>query len=503
MPIIPDSDEGVFSFAFGTARGLSAGTLAKAKAIYGTRRLVPGYVGNAYTLTRTDAQILNVPFKADGTVDTAAIATWLGTDTGRVTSWYDQKGSGSVMTQTVAANRPYWAKNGRPGERGAIAMGVTAAPQRFMDIPGAVATNALDVSIIAMQQMNDRSLHTFAPTIPAIQLGSASGVGCTLYGALFETMTPDPTDPADFRIAMSSSVGGTVRNSGLVNTFRPSNCAPAIVSMRSLASGINWRSGSRVATAAAGAAFSGTGGTLGQSNFTTNANYSTNFFALIISSGYTDAEEAAAISELRSIYGVGSPQNVLVWDGDSITSGYETATSFDDRMTSPAYLLRTSMGNNWEMHCLSISGGSTVTGNGHDRVYPAPDSVDALYDATLFPGRRISVLMIGASDIFASVPAATIQTGIQTYCNARRAKGWEVIVCNILPSNAWAAPQNTIRTTVNSWLVANWSSFATAFADVSGAVDWTAGGYLTYTQEGTFPNAAGAAVLADTVRARI
>jgi hypothetical protein len=82
-------------------------------AAYSLRKLNSAYSGPAITVRRSsDNTSQNIGFKADGTLDTTTLLSFVGAGNGFVTAWYDQSGQGKVSTQATAANQPQIVSNG-------------------------------------------------------------------------------------------------------------------------------------------------------------------------------------------------------------------------------------------------------------------------------------------------------------------------------------------------------------------------------------------------------
>lgn len=76
------------------------------------RKLKNGYSGQCLRLRRdSDNAESDFGFGADGIVDQAAIATWLGAAAGYVTTWYDQSGTSNNVTQTTAGAQALYVAN--------------------------------------------------------------------------------------------------------------------------------------------------------------------------------------------------------------------------------------------------------------------------------------------------------------------------------------------------------------------------------------------------------
>jgi lysophospholipase L1-like esterase len=152
----------------------------------------------------------------------------------------------------------------------------------------------------------------------------------------------------------------------------------------------------------------------------------------------------------------------ICFDGDSLTFGYQVALD----SLYPVKLLQT-LGVPWKGRNFAKSG-FRVDQLSSD----AASRVDTYYSSGL--SKNILVFLGGINDILQNGTtgnsAATIHGLINTYCTNRRAAGWKVAVCTI-PSgrNYSTAPGNfeTYRTTINSSIVSNWSSYADVLVDLA------------------------------------
>jgi hypothetical protein len=80
---------------------------SNAAAAYSLRKLDKDYTGNAIRVRRSnDNTEQNIGFTASGDLDTASLKTFVGANSGFVTTWYDQSGNARNATQTTAANQP-------------------------------------------------------------------------------------------------------------------------------------------------------------------------------------------------------------------------------------------------------------------------------------------------------------------------------------------------------------------------------------------------------------
>ena len=77
-----------------------------ASAAYSLRKLDTGYAGSAIQVRReTDNVTQNIGF-VNNQLDIAALTTFLGINSGRVSIWYDQSGNGRHLTSVTATEQP-------------------------------------------------------------------------------------------------------------------------------------------------------------------------------------------------------------------------------------------------------------------------------------------------------------------------------------------------------------------------------------------------------------
>ncbi len=149
---------------------------------------------------------------------------------------------------------------------------------------------------------------------------------------------------------------------------------------------------------------------------------------------------------------------LLVCDGDSLTLG--TQSSGADK-PYPA-LLKFIFGTpKWTVTNLGVSGQSLVT-----CIANAAANVDSLYNAA--NTTNICLCWAGTNDLkLNGRTAAQVYADTITYCQARQAAGWKVVVLTTLPRQNDATFETT-RTTLNTSIRTNWATFADALADVGG-----------------------------------
>lgn len=83
-------------------------TYTGAAASYSLRKMRSAYTGYAIRVRRSsDHTTLDVGFNSDGTLDTTALLSFVGSNSGFVSIWYDQSTNGKNATQPSSADQPY------------------------------------------------------------------------------------------------------------------------------------------------------------------------------------------------------------------------------------------------------------------------------------------------------------------------------------------------------------------------------------------------------------
>jgi len=156
----------------------------------------------------------------------------------------------------------------------------------------------------------------------------------------------------------------------------------------------------------------------------------------------------------RGVSGVGPLNLNTVWVGDSITAGNHLGSPTTERFSrlccnSLAALGHTVVENNIAIPSDFLAG--TTQGA----------TADGLYDSG--KDKNILILMDGINDLASGTSGATNAANTKTFCLARRATGFKIVVCTVLPIND--APTLARTKTNNSTILAD-SSFWDAVADV-------------------------------------
>jgi hypothetical protein len=78
-----------------------------ADAIYSFRKLNPNYTGYCIKVRRSnDNSLLDIGFNVSGNLDTSALMTFIGANSGYIQTWYDQSGSAQDRVQNTSTYQP-------------------------------------------------------------------------------------------------------------------------------------------------------------------------------------------------------------------------------------------------------------------------------------------------------------------------------------------------------------------------------------------------------------
>jgi len=150
-------------------------------------------------------------------------------------------------------------------------------------------------------------------------------------------------------------------------------------------------------------------------------------------------------------------KNVLVTDGDSRTDGWNCSYK------NPFWPLL-SLGESFDVYNTAFGGLSTA-----DLVSRAPINVDP--KLSISSRLNIVVVWVGVNDIAVQdLPAVTAYNNLVSYCTARKAKGWKVIVCTEVSMKGIGSSGvcDSVRTILNDSIRVHWVEFADGIADLAG-----------------------------------
>lgn len=217
-----------------------------------------------------------------------------------------------------------------------------------------------------------------------------------------------------------------------------------------------------------------------------------NTFNDTIDSQGLDIPEADSLHTAANAITVTPPsptKSVIVCDGTSITQG--TGATDPTQFSYPAQLLQ---------HLGSEKYSVSNLGAGGDRmsqIISGSSAVDLLYDPSA--PKNICILEGGTNDLYDGRTGDAVYADIVSYCQARQAVGWKVIVLTILSRNPPALPASfePERAVCNALIRANWRTFADALCDVDADVRLQDPNDQTYFSGPTHPNNAGLTIYAD------
>jgi hypothetical protein len=157
-------------------------TYSGAAAAYSLRKLRAAYTGAAIRVRRSsDNTTLDVGFKADGTLDTTAMLSFVGAGNGFVSIWYDQSGNSLNMVQDTSVLQPTI---------------VTA---------GSVKTDAGKPALIFNQQrLSLPSVNMNISSLSLFYVGNSYGQNAN-YGGLIVMQSVSPSDNPEIRFGLQAS----------------------------------------------------------------------------------------------------------------------------------------------------------------------------------------------------------------------------------------------------------------------------------------------------------
>lgn len=182
----------------------------------------------------------------------------------------------------------------------------------------------------------------------------------------------------------------------------------------------------------------------------------------------------------------------VICDGNSLTVGFPLTA-----LNAYPTIMSAALGQVWKVTNLGVSGQTTA-----DMIADAATQVDVLYSSSF--AKNVVVCWEGTNSIWFGANATTTYNDIVSYCTGRRAAGFKVVVCNILPRTPFDGTQEGYRTTVNSNIASNWATFADARVDVAGDSRLSNAANTTYYQaDGIHLTDAGYAVAAELIGAAV
>lgn len=146
---------------------------------------------------------------------------------------------------------------------------------------------------------------------------------------------------------------------------------------------------------------------------------------------------------------------------------------------------------------------SAVSGSQIATMNTRAAGVDACIPSNRGSKRFVLSVLIGANDLTAATTTTQFLTDLAAYCDARRAAGWKVVLCTLLPNinSGYNAKRNVANTEIRLWTTGG-STIAGVHADYicDLAADATMGpdaasSNTTYYPDGVHPSDAGHTIL--------
>lgn len=418
---------------------------------YGTRKLRAAYAGSAIQVTRaSDSTALAIGFIGNA-LDTATEDAFCAGTSCAITIWYDQSGSGNNAT-AAASTAPHIAAFNKIGNARSILFdsawtGAGNAPASFMTLPAGVAAtfNASSAIVLARTRDIQHVTHIFQWT----NSGSNSLILGRVPSTVFQT---GMYIPAFGQFPTGSFMSATPYVAGYTSSGTQFE---------------SWQDDVINGGGATGNTSPLAGGFIGQAPaMDSYSGYQEMAAIIFYPIGMNDTQRVNLTSSLHWNFQT-TPQARANWvsDGDSITDGYQS--SF---MQNWLRLAEPDLQKPMRITNIALFG-DTLAG----RVGAYASNVAPLFSATA--SDNILTIFAGTNDLGAGSAASGVEASVQSYTSLAHATGYKVIVATILPVFGRTAGQETARQTYNTWLVANWASFADGMADVN--ADPTMGGAST------------------------
>jgi hypothetical protein len=423
---------------------------ATALRAYSTRKIRSAYSGNCWRIKRaSDSTETDIGFNTNGVIDKAAIATFAAGTTYVITKWYDQSTTNDPLVP-ISTQEPTGDLNHFLGSRAGVAYGLTGT-KSLVSVANISTTNPKVYMAAHVRQVADRDFEHLFACGTANRLAVIKGK-LSMYGNGYHDNGRWDAGRSQITAWFTSGADKVVIDGidhpCLATSVSATDCGNA------LTTGFPFYLGTYHA-AAAGQNFAGV------------------FGEAIVFEGTVSGPDDAAIQASQTAFfiGDGTPLDAqafhynVIMEGDSLTFGYGATTN-------PATLVQTAKGADWRIRNVANSGQQLIT----DMTPDAAIQVDPYWDSIYT--KNILVIWAGINDFHNNVgmTAATLETALQSYVAARKAAAvaagttLKVVVTTITacdPANGYiTSGQQTERTTFNTWLRANWNTFADALCDL-------------------------------------
>jgi lysophospholipase L1-like esterase len=424
------------SSAFAVRRGGAAPLVfpldeagALPQAAYGNARLTSAYSGPCWRVVRpSDSAELDIGFSGQW-VDEAALSAFLGTETGRLRTWYDLTGNGLHMDQATAGLRAY-VKPGL-GVGGAVSPVFMATSEYAL--PAGISLDRRSAEYCGVLE-NPLAKQQWAP----FEIGAVSNAHMNIFGQAAGGMQCRPSV-----------------------TFVPkTQTKPTWFNLQGSVVNATLTQDTETATGAAPASLVSTGGVFGR---IIPAGYGMRgmipfsaFYGRVLSTLERDALRAAC----DSLWACVSTGGVLILNGDSIMASSTAATLFDGINHRLLPLLSN------KPKVFNFAGGGEYLQNdvvgGSSNFTTDEGAVLSRYTSD----RRVVFVFKGTNDMsLGGRTPAQVYADLQSYCASVRSGGGLAIVATLLPKTGYGLSSSTDFDALNANIRANWASFADGFVD--------------------------------------
>lgn len=433
-------------------------------AAYGNARLTSAYSGPCWRVVRpSDSAELDIGFSGQW-VDEAALSAFLGTETGRLRTWYDLTGNGLHMDQATAGLRAYV----KPG----LGVGGGAAPV-FMatseyTLPAGISLDRRNAEFCGVLE-NPILKSQWA----AFEIGTVSNANLNIFGNAAGSMQGRPS-----------------------TTFAPkTQTKPSWYNQRGSSTGAVLEQDTESGTGAAPTTSTSSGGFLGRIVPSGYGLRGMLAFAAFYNRVLSIDERADIKTACDSLWDCISTGGVLMLNGDSILASSTAATLFDGIGHRLYPLL------NNKPKVFNFSGGGEQLVNdlvgGTSNFTTDEGAVLSRYTSD----RRVVFVFKGTNDMgVAGRTPAQVYADLQSYCGSVRSGGGLVIVATLLPRTAYGLSSAANFDAFNADVRANWASFADGFVDYAAHPIMGAAGAasdLTLYLDGLHPTPYGNSLLAE------
>ena len=389
---------------------------------------------------------------------------------------YENLGADSSSTWVGQSSGAIFTPGGPPTQQ---------AASRYMDIAASGSTFTWDRQASSIFIVQRR---------PAASSGTVGNTALATVG-IWHMGTSGSSDGLYYSTQQLTYVNGTTNSTGfrgcdnIETLYRVAGTSQVLLGI-----------GKQSTTVSAAAAGTLTGGYLG--NWDTLAfpiDVGSVLGVLVYNRELTSGEVASVQTFIESYYGgeTSTYDKMVVMDGDSTTRGVGSGNlhyyGWPDQMAR--------LFTNQPRYSKVAQGGQFAA----DAAFKAGTrTTDQLAWGSTY-GTRTVTLLIGINDIATGgSSAATLEANITTWATAVRAAdaGVKILGITILPYSALTGPQDTIRTTVNTWILGGGGGVYDYTYDAANATNLTDSTNTTYySADHLHPTAAGYAIIASGVKA--